>query len=340
MRNKFPGYYNPSESDFKKLWSEGIFIFDTNVLLDLYRYSEETVENLISTMEGLKDRIWIPYRVAFEYHRRLNDIIREQAAAYNDAIEMLSSFNKKFQEKRKHPFLKNILHQEIEEFTKKFDLELKEKQKLIFELIIQNPTKEKLADIIDNAVGNPFSETELDSIYQEGAKRYQAKVPPGYKDKGEKLGNEIYGDLIIWKEICRKALELDKPIILVTGDVKEDWFQIVMGRTVGPRPELIEEIKKQKDILFYIYSTDVFLRRAKEDLSIEIKDGTLTEIEDVIKESRKFQEKLNSDENSLYKDSIEPNSNDSFETYITKLFSTSDSNCSNSEINDNNSTNP
>jgi len=299
MRKIFPGFYSPSDADFKKLWVEGIFIFDTNVLLDLYRYSDETVENLISTMEKIKDRIWIPYRIAFEYHRRLNDIIKEQATEYTEAISILTSFKNKLEAKRSHPFLQNNLHQEIEAFTNKFDLELKDKQKLIQKLILQNPTKEKLADIIDGSVGKPFTDDELEAIYIEGAKRYNDKIPPGYKDKGQKQGNEIYGDLIIWKEICRKAKEIDKPIILVTGDVKEDWFQIVLGMTVGPRPELIDEMKKQKDLLFYIYPTDVFLRRAKDDLEVEIKDGTLNEIEEVIKESRKNQEKVNSEDDYI-----------------------------------------
>ncbi|MEI6349330.1 MAG: PIN-like domain-containing protein [Bacteroidota bacterium] len=305
MRNIFPGFYSPTEADFKKLWSEGIFIFDTNVLLDLYRYSDETVENLISTMEKIKERIWIPYRIAFEYHRRLNDIIKGQATEYSDAIKMLTSFNEKFQAKRSHPFLQSNLHREIEDFTKKFDVELKDKQKIIQKLILQNPTKEKLADIIDGAVGNPFTDKELEEIYFEGAKRYSEKTPPGYMDKGQKQGNEIYGDLVIWKEICRKATEIDKPIILVTGDVKEDWFQIVLGMTVGPRPELIDEIKKSKNLLFYIYPTDVFLRRAKEALEVEIKEGTLNEIEEVIKESRKNQENLNSAEECIKTEAIE-----------------------------------
>lgn len=305
MRKIFPGFYSPSEAEFKKLWSEGIFIFDTNVLLDLYRYSDETVENLISTMEKIKDRIWIPYRIAFEYHRRLNDIIKEQATEYSEAISILKSFNKKFEAKRSHPFLQNNLHLEIEAFTKRFDIELTDKQKVIEKLILQNPTKEKLADIIDGAVGKPFTDEELEAIYIEGAKRYNEKIPPGYKDKGQKQGNEIYGDLIIWKEICRKAKEIDKQIILVTGDVKEDWFQIVLGKTVGPRPELIDEMRKQKDILFYIYPTDVFLRRAKDDLEVEIKDGTLNEIEEVIKESRKNQEKINSEDDCIVTESAD-----------------------------------
>ncbi len=65
------------------------------------------------------------------------------------------------------------------------------------------------------------------------------------------------------------------------------------------RPELIDEIKKHKDLLFHIYPTDVFLRRAKETLAVEIKEGTLNEIEGSIKEFRKNIEKINALDDSI-----------------------------------------
>lgn len=296
MRSVFPGFYKPNEEEFKSMWETGLFVFDTNVLLDLYRYSEDTVENLISAMDKLKDRIWIPYRIAFEYHRRLNDIIQSQSSSYAEVIKILSELNSRFKEKRSHPFLKNELHDEIDIFCKKIDIELTEKQSLIKKLIFDNPLKDRLADIIQDRVGKPFTDEELKEIYAEGATRYANRVPPGYKDLKNKQGNEIYGDLIIWKEILKKSTELDLPIIFVTGDVKEDWFQIVMGMTVSPRPELIEEIKIQTNVLFYIYPTDSFLRYAHEFLQIEIKEETLTEIGDIIKETKSTAMQFDEDE--------------------------------------------
>ncbi len=36
MKDKFIGYYKPSEADFKRMWEKGVFTFDTNFLLDFY----------------------------------------------------------------------------------------------------------------------------------------------------------------------------------------------------------------------------------------------------------------------------------------------------------------
>lgn len=35
MKEQFKGYYNLSNSEFEELWDNAIFIFDTNVLLNL-----------------------------------------------------------------------------------------------------------------------------------------------------------------------------------------------------------------------------------------------------------------------------------------------------------------
>ncbi|OAV72243.1 hypothetical protein Barb4_00031 [Bacteroidales bacterium Barb4] len=79
MKSKFTGYYKPTEVEFKELWENALFVLDTNVLLDLFRYSENAVNALFKAIETLKDRIWIPYKVAFEYHKDLNSVISAQA---------------------------------------------------------------------------------------------------------------------------------------------------------------------------------------------------------------------------------------------------------------------
>lgn len=67
MKKLFPGYYRPSETDFASLWDNCIFVFDANVLLNLYRYSTETSAELIDIMDKISDRLWLPFQVASEY---------------------------------------------------------------------------------------------------------------------------------------------------------------------------------------------------------------------------------------------------------------------------------
>lgn len=278
MRTKFPGYYKPTKEEFEDLWKTATIVLDTNVLLDLYRYSDETVSVLLENINVLKDRIYIPYQVSLEYHRNLNEVISTQIENYKKTITTLEDFKKQLDAKRSHPFLAKELHEEINAFCIKFDDALNCKKVEIEKLITDNPIKEKLAEILDSNVGDSFSEGELEKIFQEGAVRFQDKIPPGYKDEKNKKGNEKYGDLVIWKEILKLSKEKNSNIILVSGDVKEDWFLIHFGKTVGPRPELVQEFKSNSNSLFYIYPTNQFLEFSNQYLKTSIDQEILEEV--------------------------------------------------------------
>lgn len=278
MRKKFPGYYKPTAEEFEQLWKTAIIVLDTNVLLDLYRYSDETVIVLLETISNLSNRIFIPYQVSLEYHRNLNDVISTQIENYKKTISTLEEFKKQLDAKRSHPFLTNELHDEINGFCLKFDEALNNKKIEIEKLIIDNPIKDKLAEILNTNVGDSFSSNELEKIFQEGALRFQEKLPPGYKDEKTKKGNEKYGDLVIWKEILKLSKEKNSNIILVSGDVKEDWFLIHFGKTIGPRPELVHEFKDNNDSIFYIYPTKQFLEYSNQYLNTKIRHEILDEV--------------------------------------------------------------
>lgn len=220
MRSKFPGYYNPTEETFRILTNNATIVLDANVLLDLYRYSEETATILLETIDSLKDRIFIPYQVSLEYHRSLNNVISEQIKKYEDTIKKLEEFKKLLEEKRSHPFLSEELHKKINNFCEEINKELLSKKQEIENLIRENPTKERLANILAGKIGEPFCGKELEEIYKEGEKRYKNHIPPGYKDNN-KNGNDRYGDLVLWKEVLKLSKEKDH-IILVSSDTKED----------------------------------------------------------------------------------------------------------------------
>ena len=62
MRDRFPGYYTPSNEDFKKLWERCLFLPDANILLHLFRYGANTTAQVLDTLQRLTPRVWIPYR--------------------------------------------------------------------------------------------------------------------------------------------------------------------------------------------------------------------------------------------------------------------------------------
>jgi len=75
MRELFPSYYSLTKDDFNKLWLNCIFIFDTNILLNFYRYSEETCKDIFNNiLVKIQDRLWIPHQVALEFQENRNKL--------------------------------------------------------------------------------------------------------------------------------------------------------------------------------------------------------------------------------------------------------------------------
>jgi hypothetical protein len=114
MRKNFPGYYQPPANAFVQMWESGIFAFDANVLLDLFRYSSDTTNSLLSILEQLIERIWLPYQAAFEYHRNLHAVIESQAKSYNETVSQVNNLLKKFDSKK-------TIHSLIRHCMKKFN---------------------------------------------------------------------------------------------------------------------------------------------------------------------------------------------------------------------------
>jgi hypothetical protein len=70
LKKAFAGYYRPSDAEFRQLWEQCIFVLDANVLLNLYRYSDETRSKFLEILEVLSKRLWVPHQAALEYPKK------------------------------------------------------------------------------------------------------------------------------------------------------------------------------------------------------------------------------------------------------------------------------
>ncbi|HAW08750.1 MAG TPA: hypothetical protein DCW42_06230 [Bacteroidetes bacterium] len=65
--------------------------------------------------------------------------------------------------------------------------------------------------------------------------------------------------MILWYQIIDKAKESKKPIILISGDVKEDWWLVKDRKRIMPLPQLKKEMFEKAGVDFHIYTADRFL---------------------------------------------------------------------------------
>ena len=285
MKNTFPGYYRPTEDEFSEIWENCLFVLDANVLLNLYRYSPETRKELLDILKEISDRLWVPHQAALEYHQNRLGVIKQQAAAYDSVQEKLRDSLRKLEDglrlligKGRHPFLDadrlleriTIVFTEIEEEMKALSLEHPN-------LIDKDPLKETITALLEGKIGSSYPSERIGEIYKAGKTRYENKIPPGYQD-AVKGNTRKYGDLILWFQIIDQAKAAKRPIILVTDDRKDDWWLRFNGQTIGPRPELVNEIVSKADTSFYMYSTDPFMEHARAHLERQISQQSIDEI--------------------------------------------------------------
>lgn len=288
MKDLFPGHFKESEDHIKMVWDSCIFVFDANILLNLYRYSDKNRKEFLNILEDNKDRVWLPNRVAEEYLNNRLTAIDKQESSYDTMINSISSLKKDLENSNQHPFVSSDMMVEVQNTFDMLCNELSANKEVHTKRINDDEIRDKLLEIFSQRVGLPYSNEKLEEIVVEGKLRYQAQIPPGYKDSKKSNSEDTllercrpYGDLIVWLQIIDKAKETGKPIILITNDKKEDWWKIFKGKTIGPRPELIKEFKDDVDNDFYMYQPDRFLELARENLNEQVSDNLVEEIREM-----------------------------------------------------------
>src|SRR5205085_9117820 len=209
MRGVFFGHYRPLEEEFSKLWDNCIFILDANVLLNLYRYSPQTHEAWVRILTMMADRLWIPHQAALEYQENRLSVISSQEEVYNNLSRIFRDAQDELESLlgRGHLSIdvKRVIYT-VEETFKSIKKELEDHRQQHPNLFQDDTIRETLTSLLDGKVGLPYSQARLNDIYKAGEKRYEYKIPPGYKDRDKKnlirYGNltleEKFGDLILW----------------------------------------------------------------------------------------------------------------------------------------------
>lgn len=307
MKSIFKEQKSDWSSISEKVWQDGIIVFDTNVLLNLYRYNEEARDELLNVMKSYQKRLWMPYQVGLEFPANREAVIKWLHKGYQELTEQVDECKNCFFKFYDNYYAKHR-HIDREELEKLFDLQLQpikdrltEWEKTLPDYYKKDVVKNKIFTLYDKRVGLDYNYDELLEIYTKGKIRYEHKIPPGYKDgakgKKEMSVRHVYGDLIAWMQIMDYAKENNKDVIFVGEDLKEDWWEKENGKLNKPKQELLDEFKYRtgRDIVFHTQKG--FIEASKK----KIKEVTMKEIERVREENQRMIENLRMIQESIVK---------------------------------------
>lgn len=268
MKKTFKEYHRFTEAEYKDIFEKCLFILDTSTLLNLYGYSQNTLNIYIEVLTKLKQKnqLWIPHQVGYEFFENRIKVILNSEKSYDDILNILNTAKNEIDKKYKdHPFLNlKEIKNELEDGLKSVEGKIKEKKTAHPKWIEKDDILEKIQILFEDSVGGSYPKHRYEEICKEGGQRYGSKIPPGFQDDN-KSEERKYGDLIVWFQIIDKAIETRRPIILISGDVKKDWWLEVAGNRIMPLPQLKKEMYEKAGVDFHIYTADNFLEHYQVD---------------------------------------------------------------------------
>lgn len=288
-----------------RIWDEALIVLDTNVILNLYRLPATARDELLTVLESFKERLWLPFHVALEFQRNRLTVISAERKTTEDVLdsarELVKCLSKQVASLQIDKHGLGLEPQPLLDGLQRANDKLVESVEAVhkaqLDIASSDPIRDRLDIIFTGRIGaGPVDQAELDGMIADGETRYLEKIAPGWADANkDKNPSEAhffnagikyprkFGDLIIWRQLLAHVKKSEnKTVLLITADQKDDWWWREKGKTIGPRPDLIDEMRRLASAnLFWMYSDEQFLEHAQRYSGANISENTLSELREV-----------------------------------------------------------
>ncbi|MFE1942986.1 PIN-like domain-containing protein [Streptomyces massasporeus] len=291
-------YQTPVREDYVHLFAAGMVVLDTNVLLNLYRSNERTRKDTFAVLSKLRDRLWVPHQVLSEFwrNRDLPSVRGHHRTKAKDACTALDKAHRSLSDaldrwlRDVHLFNDSVVREHVNRDKDSVETALNSLKSFIQDQAERDALKDtsatqsdpvltELDGLLQGRIGAPFSETTLISAYQEAKKRADARIPPGYEDFKDKPTEQAAGDYLLWAQILDEAERRRSDVLLVTGDVKADWW--VPGSNqlpARPRTELVAELRNRATTRLYMLTPSQLLTQANEVFNLRVDERSVSDL--------------------------------------------------------------
>lgn len=291
----FEAYWTVTDDDYRSLFTSGMIVLDTNVLLDLYRYHPETRKELLDVLRRLRERLWVPNHVMAEFWENRESVLKYSrgvtAGAVSDLNRISGDYTSRIRQWGKLIGLRRQGQQAVDELCRVTESALAATTAKIRDLGTDEALKtaedtrkdailRQLKSILQDHVGSPLdADRKQNAIKEEAPLRFAENRPPGYMDKN-KDSNQA-GDYLIWIEILEEAAQLRLDVLFITNDAKEDWWRLERRQTKGPNPQLVEEMRNFAGVRLFMLRPESFFKLAGDLLHIKVSRESVEEAQRV-----------------------------------------------------------
>lgn len=291
-------YRSPQPADYERIFRTGMVVLDTNVLLNLYRSNSRTREDTLAVLTNLRERLWIPHQVLAEFWRsREKASIRHhhksKAREASGALDKISRSAKDALDR----WLTAVHLKDDAEVVEHIDTALKSLSQIVIDVkaLIQSqaakdalsgatgtnedPVLGALEGLLQGRVGDPLGSSAYAKAVQEAQERADEEIPPGYEDFKNKPPEQAAGDYLLWRQILLEAESRKCDVLLVTGDIKPDWWiPQESDLPARPRQELVVEMKKDAGVRLFMLSPGEMLSWADQLFDLQVDENSVNDL--------------------------------------------------------------
>lgn len=313
---RFHAWLPSVQAEQERFYTEGLVVLDANVLLTLYDVTSESRDAVLGALDKVSDRIWLPHQAGLEFIRNRRSRVESRR---NQFATVKQNIDRKFTEASQNLLrIRGQVQQFIEKhsgdeqarrnledvITRKNILDLDVVQEWRQALLDEvkrlqdaydldpnqlddgDPLLDRIAAVIGNSIGDPLPHESLSALVDAAVGfRFPNHIPPGFSDSegGNDKETDLRraGDYLIWEEVVRKACTLPEPrfVLLVTDDVKEDWWaKDRRGTAIHALPELSDELWHRASARLRMETTQRFLDGASTYLGVSLPNEAVAEL--------------------------------------------------------------
>jgi hypothetical protein len=269
VREGFLAYKIKTKADFSHLWQHAHFSFDANILLGAYELTSQSRAVLFEQLHRLGSRSFLTHQAGLEFYRNRPRIIASARKNLEIVATALEEIPAAFSEAARNALAK-LMKEESEQISK---------------FLSEDPIEAEFDSIFAERYCKSLPHQE--DLYREIDMRFERKIPPGFADAASKEDFRRYGDALIWFELIEYAKDKNVPIVLVTSETKHDWWHKENQKTLGPRPELAQEMWEKAGVMFHLYSLSEFLKYSQQ----ELKGATVEHATEAIGEAQRLEDR-------------------------------------------------
>lgn len=218
-----------------------IMIFDTNALLDIYQYTNETIEKIVNYFNNQKEYDLYLSSIVYEEYNKHYLEARSKSGNKNPILKFRSKF-RSFHDSTLSKIDELIRDRSYKGYKSDIESKLSEVKSISLQKLtdINNEIDSLYADADIGYTGEDLVFDLVESIKQKcnpkhynihekiemsiiADQRIKLNFRPGLTDLN-KDGLRKYGDIFIWLDTIRIAKEYDE-VVFVENEVKLDWWK-------------------------------------------------------------------------------------------------------------------